>query len=478
MKKRHIVLISTLIVAILQPTKSQTVVHPWHVVDNGGGKSSAGSVFLHASIGQPAIQAMSVSGTSLEGGYIPGIRFLGGTTSILDVTCETGWNLVSLPFIVGDPRKSILYPAGTSAAFAYLGSYQPKDTLKNGVGYWIKFPSPASVHFTGTTIQKETVQVFNNWNIVGAMSYPSLVSGVTPLDTTVLVSNFFGYKSAGGYYAEDTLKAGLGYWIKVRYPGKIVITTGSVVMDPALALRSAKETENDAVGHGTHQQAGKLTIRDAGGRERELYLSTNLPLAELTKWEMPPTAFEGMMDVRFATNRMLESDEAGKSKEVAVDVTSAKYPITLFWKMDAELKGTKLLIDGKEIAISGSGETRIAKPESRIVLSLAPSSERELPKTFALYQNYPNPFNPTTTIRYDLPNESQVRIVIYDALGQQVDELVAGIQQAGFQSIVWKGENARRNTVASGMYFYRIEATTLSGPPKTFTEVRKMILIK
>jgi hypothetical protein len=450
-------------------------------VDNGGGKSSAGGVFLHASIGQPAIGVMSAGGVALEGGYIPGIRFLGGTTSILDVTCETGWNLVSLPFIVGDPRKSVLYPAGTSAAFAYLGSYQPKDTLKNGIGYWIKFPSPASVHFTGTTIQKETVEVRNNWNIIGAMSYPTLESDITPLDTTSLVSRFFGYKSSGGYYVEDTLKAGLGYWVKIHNPGAIVIKTGSVVIDPSLAMRKDKEAKKETDGAAGVQQSGTLTIRDAAGKVRELFLATSLPADELNKWEMPPIPFEGMMDARFATNRMLESDEIARAKEVAVTISAAEYPISLAWKLSGELKGAKLLIDGKESTISGTGEARIVNPESKISVKFAPSSEKALPKSFALHQNFPNPFNPTTTIRYDLPKQSHVRIVIYDALGQEVREIFAGEQEAGFQSIVWGGVNARGNTVASGMYFYRIEAKPAGGAGNAapaFTEVKKMLLIR
>ena len=162
----RIIIVALFLVTGAGVTRCQTIVHPWHVVDYGGGKSSAGGVFLHASIGQAAIQPMSAGGSTLEGGYIPGIRYLAGTSSALDVTCEPGWNLVSLPVIAVDPRKSILYPPGTSSAFAYFGSYQPKDTLNNGVGYWIKFGSPASVHLAGTTIQKETVAVRNNWNLI------------------------------------------------------------------------------------------------------------------------------------------------------------------------------------------------------------------------------------------------------------------------------------------------------------------------
>jgi|GEM_PF-1783364 len=89
-----------------------------------------------------------------------------------------------------------------------------------------------------------------------------------------------------------------------------------------------------------------------------------------------------------------------------------------------------------------------------------------IPKVFALYQNYPNPFNPVTTIRYDLPKQTDVKIVIYDILGKQVDVLVNKEQAAGRYSIQYDGSR-----LSSGMYFYRIQAPD-------FTKVEKMILLK
>ena len=86
-------------------TSAQSISHPWHVVDNGGGRSTSGAFTLQASIGQPAVQAMSATGTSLESGYIPGIRFISGSSSVLDLADETGWNLLSLPFILPDSGR-------------------------------------------------------------------------------------------------------------------------------------------------------------------------------------------------------------------------------------------------------------------------------------------------------------------------------------------------------------------------------------
>jgi photosystem II stability/assembly factor-like uncharacterized protein len=88
------------------------------------------------------------------------------------------------------------------------------------------------------------------------------------------------------------------------------------------------------------------------------------------------------------------------------------------------------------------------------------------PKQFALKQNYPNPFNPTTVIQYDLPKAAFVKLSIYDILGQQVRTLVNEMEQAGYKSVSFNGNN-----LPSGLYFYRISAGA-------FTDVKKMILIR
>ena len=94
------------------------------------------------------------------------------------------------------------------------------------------------------------------------------------------------------------------------------------------------------------------------------------------------------------------------------------------------------------------------------------SKNSVLPTVFKLYQNYPNPFNPTATIRYDLPQNSKVNIKIYDLLGRQVKQLVDEFKQAGSYTVNFDGTN-----LASGVYFYRIEAGK-------FVESKKMVLVK
>jgi hypothetical protein len=93
------------------------------------------------------------------------------------------------------------------------------------------------------------------------------------------------------------------------------------------------------------------------------------------------------------------------------------------------------------------------------------------PKTFALVQNYPNPFNPSTLIRYQLPDEREVTLVVYNILGQTVKTLVHEFENAGTHEILWDATNDQGRRVSSGLYVYRIKAGTS-------TDTKKMILLK
>ena len=94
-----------------------------------------------------------------------------------------------------------------------------------------------------------------------------------------------------------------------------------------------------------------------------------------------------------------------------------------------------------------------------------------LPETFTLYQNYPNPFNPVTKLRYDLPQDSYVRVTVFDMLGNVVNNLINGNQNSGYKSVQWNATNNRGQPVSAGVYLYSIEAGD-------FRQTKKMIFLK
>ncbi|MBD3165190.1 T9SS type A sorting domain-containing protein, partial [bacterium] len=105
--------------------------------------------------------------------------------------------------------------------------------------------------------------------------------------------------------------------------------------------------------------------------------------------------------------------------------------------------------------------------ESGQTSSTAPSViVPEIPAEFALEQNYPNPFNPTTTIRFGLPEASDVSLVVYNVMGREVVRLMEGELSAGWHAVQFDASR-----LASGVYFYRLEAGS-------FNATRKMVLFK
>ncbi len=92
-------------------------------------------------------------------------------------------------------------------------------------------------------------------------------------------------------------------------------------------------------------------------------------------------------------------------------------------------------------------------------------------KSFSLSQNYPNPFNTETVITFTLPKTTDIRIEIFNILGQKVKDLVNERVSSGYKSVVWDGKDNDGNMVTSGIYFYRIMADN-------FVDVRKMALLK
>jgi photosystem II stability/assembly factor-like uncharacterized protein len=94
------------------------------------------------------------------------------------------------------------------------------------------------------------------------------------------------------------------------------------------------------------------------------------------------------------------------------------------------------------------------------------------PKEFVLYQNFPNPFNPSTTIKYSLPVESFVKINIYNALGEVIEELVSKVQSSGNYEVTWNAQN-----YSSGIYYYSFEVNSADGS-QSHREMKKIVFLK
>ncbi len=292
----------------------------------------------------------------VEGAYIDDVRIYRDQSETLPpavslVDYRGGWNMVSIPRRSYNPLKTALFPASSSFAFKYSGSYEQEDTLKSGTGYWLKFSTPQTVLIEGDPVMLDSISVIPGWNLIGSISSPLPVTMIQSEGGTVTTSNFIGYN--GSYYSTDTIYPGRGYWVKVNESGKLILST------------------------------------------------------------LPPLA---------------------NSHSVRIVQISEQPP----------------------------------PPPGEIV-----SGVQEIPKEYALEQAYPSPFNPTTIIKYQLPADSRIILKVYNTLGQVVSVLKDEAQPAGFMSVTWDA-----SPYASGVYFYQLEAISVTDPGKSFTQVKKMLFVK
>ena len=208
---------------------------------------------------------------------------------------------------------------------------------------------------------------------------------------------------------------------------EVVVTPTSAGAGEAINVSwsTSEDVEGDDVEYGFVLYSGPYSV------STELYNMYELTLTELS---LPHTAAIGLLE------------------------TAGYQHITCDWMVFAT--------DGQDTTYSS--EVWTITIDARQVLS---ADDSVVPEVFALHQNYPNPFNPTTTIKYDLPEAANVRVMIYDLMGRKIRSLVNERQDVGFRSVQWNAADDLGLQVSAGMYIFTIQAGD-------FRQVKKMILLK
>ncbi|MBM4176944.1 MAG: T9SS type A sorting domain-containing protein, partial [Ignavibacteria bacterium] len=358
------------------------------------------------------------------------------------------WNIIAVPLTAENMSKTSLFPTATSNAFWYQpgSGYVTQDTLAMGKGYWLKFDSAKTHTILGTTSTSKTFDVSTGWNLIGGLNANVPTTNVTTNPPGLVSSSFFGY--SGAYYASTVLDRGRGYWVKTSGAGTMTVS-----------LTTAKDAPEQDMFVETIEPSWKvINIADAFGREMNLYMANKV---DENKFELPPVPPIGIFDARFQTQRYVESDGIAQR----IDLNSAVYPVSItlrnsekgFYRIKDAYNGSLLNIvvkDGQPITITNPAISSITIEGTTV------------PTQFQLMQNYPNPFNPTTLIRYALAEQVEVKLVVYNAVGERVKVLVQNEQEPGYYAVELNGAD-----LASGIYFVRLET------PK-FTKTIKAMLLK
>jgi hypothetical protein len=391
---------------------------------------------------------------------------------------QAGWNMLSVPLLPANRLKTALFPSAASPAFAYDGSYQIRDTLGYGEGYWMKFPAPAANKITGTAIALDTIIVRSGWNFIGSAGHPVATSAMSQIPSGIVTSHFFGYASS--YFVTDTLFPGRAYWVKTNSDGSL--HPGGAV--PAMTSKSAPKS-----GTMNTPQLNELSFSPLvagvpdGSAERSIFFGTGEPAAEdrggvqRALFDLPPVPPAGGFDARFATQRSVELLEPpGLSRSELPVLLQPNGDLRVSWNMHQHSFLKYMLVekaDGKVVrkqvlAATGSEIVRVGEGKE-----FAITAER-IPERYALGQNYPNPFNPATVIGFDLPVKSIISLRVFSVLGQEVAAPIDNrVMDEGKEEIRFDASG-----LASGTYFYRISAVSATDASTSFVQIRKMLLLK
>ena len=418
-------------------------------------------------------------------------------------------------YTVSDPNSSLWFFNAQDQD--YEGYYGPDSAFTSGEGYLFYMfendPSgspvlPAALEITGTEPDSIIMDLYrgsddaSSYNLVGnpfagSIDWHSVVDDGTNLGTSYAVWNpaDSAGSSGGGssgfiyYNAEDGIGDAGRYIAPMQ--GFFVQSTDS---DPELRFRQSHKTSATANQFGKRNPDNQTSfirfeLFDAKGNllDNQAHLvfretatsgkdnSDVLRINSLTGIENN-LVFAGAEGER----RVFEgrSSTIGKDEIAMIPQLTEKGEYFLKWEQWNNIPGDwnfvlRNTFSGKEIDMRAVSEhafvfDSVQNSQFEIIVTRGAvnPAESEKPLAFNLEQNYPNPFNPVTVISYQLPVNSEVRLAVYDILGREVAVLVDEQKPAGSYNVRFNASG-----LASGMYFYRLEAGA-------FVQIRSMMLIK
>ena len=374
----------------------------------------------------------------------------GSSVFQLTVNVANGWNMVSIPGLLPvdqNVNSWWAYRDMTANVFRFSGGYIPVATAIPGRGYWMKHAGARTYNTGGewpangiNIVPHDPISGASGWNLFGGYELVVNASNVTTIPPGLQSGPI--YKYSGGYQTSTTLDPGYGYRIKLNAAGQIIIPE---------TMAKGEVVEYFP------ENWGKIVFTDATGINYTLYAVKGE--VDLNQYDLPPAPPTGMFDIRFSSGRIAEDIN---SSVKTIDMSGVTYPLTVRVEgMDIRLMDES----GKAINVElKAGEDVVIADAA--VMKLMVSGEL-IPAKYALEQNYPNPFNPSTVIEFSLPEDvSNVKLTIYNTLGEKVADLVNTSLKAGKYQYQWNASN-----VATGMYIYELRTDK-------FVSVKKMLLLK
>lgn len=395
------------------------------------------------------------SGSYLDYATVKYVQVPSSSTFQLTVNIEDEWNIVSIPGLHPVNQGVDTWWTGRNPStfvFGYDEGYYSVTEVEPGLGYWMEHIGNQEYN-TGdewpsggiNIVSNESIGGNEGWNLIGGYHYNAPVSGITTTPTGLQTGLVWGYSSTVGYQAADDLIPGYGYWIELTGAGDINLPDATFKGSGKFSVRIKEDW-------------GRIIITDNAGKSYTLYgVNGNV---DLNQFNLPPLPPSEKFDIRYGSGRIAEDLSAGTQ---IVEMKGISYPVTVkVENMTARIQDASGEIVNTELS---SGE-QVTINNSSVDKLMVLGGELTLPIVYSLDQNYPNPFNPSTTIKFSLPEATNVSLTVFNVLGQKVSELVNTKLDAGRYSYQWDASN-----LASGIYLYQLMTDK-------FNSIKKMMLIK
>jgi len=419
-----------------------------------------------------------------------------GTVTFPANPSQRDYRMVSMPGVTPGPVSDLTAGSGGFQDFDWRAFRVPdsglltelaaQDQMNTGEGVWLIRKNTLSITKSPTMPPLQSngsfpIGIHSGWNIVAdPFDVPVPWAAVRAQNDLLLSDVIQGW--SGSYAVDTVMEPFKGYYFFSN-------SSGPTTLDIPYPLPSTAQRAAYAAPEITWSL--QVAFESADNIDDDCRLGVSpaaAPGHDFPEIRKPPLAFSGGEIYflrcgpdgkysRFSTDYRPASD-TGEEWDIEISHPGGCNGILRFAGVDGIPAKYRVILvspgDGWPIDLRSQREYRLQMQVTgltiRVLVGLDADIQRVLtdllPRSYTLAQNYPNPFNPATTIRYGLPRSSMVNLTIFNALGQQVRQLVSEEQAAGFHEVRFDGSG-----LSSGVYFYRIRAGS-------FVATKKFLLLR
>ena len=403
---------------------------------------------------------------TLGNGFAPEILTVSSSVE-MNIPFAAGWNwfsvnvndadmsLTTVLSSLGDAGIFIKDQSSFADFYAGWGWFGTLNNISNETFYMINNNSESTLTFSGMPVDpSEPISLSNGWNWISykPQSTYDINTALGSISSGIFIKNQTGfsdyYAGLGWFGTLNDMSPGKGYMLRMGTEEDLVYPSGGLMSSETDNYEtSLLRREECDVNPYAYEFNGSITAHVLIDGEQVSEGTLLAFVGEECRGEQEVLYFPPAADYYFPTMTYSNVTEG--------EILTFKY-------VDSAQNVFEL--DGSHEFIS---DMTVGNGFEAFELTVVPLSNEDItPGSYALGMAYPNPFNPSTTLEYNLASSGELNIVVFDMLGNQVEQLYSGYQVEGPGQVVWDAKNS-----PAGIYFIRLSASN-------YTQTRKVILMK